>query len=432
MNMTQKNPIPSPDSTFARITKAVGRLLPNRAVAPDDPAPAVVTPSWTIVRSNDVVSIYSMRDHADPSRPDVLLSLRSRPLVWTASTEAGAQANGPGEGVAVTQRKELQFSISQRRVNERGEGCDLTLVDWTMDEALVRRQFETMVAAVFDAYGGTSPSGNAAGVRASSKSSASRKQRLRWFASGAVSATVVLVVWGLLMPSPSSQAALAAAAAGRSAQGVDPQLAAAAAGDPALKALLEGANVPMPKEFAALPAEQQRALMEAALTGARPDPVGATAQDQGQKALTLNADQLASLKRAYALTIGNGPKTVYVFEDPNCSSCQRLSQSIEQMDKSEFTFKLLPVAFLDGSMPIAVGAMCLKDQTSAWLDLLKGVPLMNPAKCAAGTSVIEGNNQLFRSLGLNSTPTLIASSGAVVTGDGSPDAIRRWANSQTR
>lgn len=387
----------------------------------------LVTPDWTVVRHADGVRAYpAYRDGTVGDQPDLTLLLESDSVVWTA-TRTAAEPPATAD-LTHGQRVEERYRVLQRRRGADGL-WDLPLTDWTLDEVAARKQFDAIADGVFTAYAADSGMGTSGATAAAEPEEATpRKAKGRWyFAGGCVATVIVLAIIG--RSGQANGAAVAARPAVSTPSSSEASALAALDSDPQLKALVEGRNVPMPKEFAALPADQQRALLEAAIAQAKADPVGGAA---ASGPLTLKPEQVDALSKASSLTIGSGPKTVYVFEDPHCASCQALASSIEQMDRKEFTFKVLPVAFLDGSMPIAVGAMCEKDPLATWSNLLKGVPLMNPSKCAAGASLIEANNKLFRGLGLDSTPSLIASNGAVVTGNGSPDAIKRWADQQFR
>lgn len=391
----------------------------------------LITPDWTVVRHADAVRAYpAYRDGTVGEQPDLTLLLESDSVVWTATSSPvpdGERAQ-PASGVVHGQRVEERFRVLQRRRGADGF-WELPLTEWTSDELSARTQFDAIADGVFTAYAADSGIGTSTAAHAAvPQGAAPRKAKGRWyFVGGCLATVIVLAIIG--KAGQANGAAVAARPAGATQSASEASALAALDSDPQLKALVEGRNVPMPKEFAALPADQQRALLEAAIAQAKADPVGGAAAGGP---LTLKPEQVDALSKASSLTIGSGPKTVYVFEDPHCASCQALASSIEQMDRKEFTFKVLPVAFLDGSMSVAVGAMCEKDPLSTWSNLLKGVPLMNPSKCAAGASLIEANNKLFRGLGLDSTPSLIASNGAVVTGNGSPDAIKRWADQQFR
>jgi thiol:disulfide interchange protein DsbC len=64
---------------------------------------------------------------------------------------------------------------------------------------------------------------------------------------------------------------------------------------------------------------------------------------------------------------------------------------------------------------------CSPDRAKAWLDVaLRGKPPTTAASC---TNPVEKNLQLGRSLGVNSTPTLILASGERVAGALSKDDL---------
>ena len=125
----------------------------------------------------------------------------------------------------------------------------------------------------------------------------------------------------------------------------------------------------------------------------------------------LDRVDVATLDRSLALkhVRGNGTREVFVFADPQCGFCKQQEQALLAMDDlTVYTF-VLPVLGAE-SRRIAAGVLCAADPAAAWSGwMLRGErPAAASQGCRAST---EGVEQLARGLGINSTPTLVASDG---------------------
>ncbi len=129
----------------------------------------------------------------------------------------------------------------------------------------------------------------------------------------------------------------------------------------------------------------------------------------------LNAIKFESLPLEQAVKIqrGNGKRVVAMFSDPYCPYCKAFEKTLQQVDDITiyvFMFPVIHPELADQSRSV----WCSPDRAKAWLDVaLRGKPPVAPSTCA---NPVEKNLQLGRSIGVNSTPTLILASGERVSG----------------
>ena len=136
----------------------------------------------------------------------------------------------------------------------------------------------------------------------------------------------------------------------------------------------------------------------------------------------LNAIKFDSLPLDQAVKIqrGNGKRVLAMFSDPHCPYCKMFEKTLQQVDDITiyvFMFPVIHPELADQSKAV----WCSPDRAKAWLDVaLRGKAPTGPAACA---NPIEKNLQLGRSIGVNSTPTLILASGEKVSGALSKDDL---------
>ena len=129
----------------------------------------------------------------------------------------------------------------------------------------------------------------------------------------------------------------------------------------------------------------------------------------------LNAIRFDSLPLAQAVQVqrGNGKRVVAMFSDPYCPYCQQIEKSLQQIDDITvyvFMYPVIKPELADHSKAV----WCSPDRAKAWLDLaLRG---KRPTGSASCETPVEKNLELGRSLGVNSTPTLIFANGERVSG----------------
>ena len=149
--------------------------------------------------------------------------------------------------------------------------------------------------------------------------------------------------------------------------------------------------------------------------------LGKIYETQGDRDVTeerlrkLNAIKFDALPLEQAVKIqrGNGKRVMAMFSDPYCPACKQFEQTLQQVDDITiyvFMFPVIRPELADQSKAV----WCSSDRAKAWLDVaLRGKPPTAKPACA---NPVEKNLELGRSLGVNSTPTLILASGERVTG----------------
>jgi thiol:disulfide interchange protein DsbC len=129
----------------------------------------------------------------------------------------------------------------------------------------------------------------------------------------------------------------------------------------------------------------------------------------------LNAIKFDSLPLDQAVKIqrGSGKRVLAMFSDPHCPYCKTIEQTLQQIDDITiyvFMFPVIRPDLADHSKAV----WCSPDRAKAWIDVaLRGQPPTAAPSCA---NPVEKNLQLGKSLGVNSTPTLILASGERVAG----------------
>ena len=129
----------------------------------------------------------------------------------------------------------------------------------------------------------------------------------------------------------------------------------------------------------------------------------------------LNAIKFESLPFDQAVKVqrGNGKRVLAMFSDPYCQACKQFEQTLQQIDDVTiyvFMFPVIRPELAEQSKAV----WCSPDRAKAWLDVaLRGKPPAAKANCA---NPVEKNVELGRSLGVNSTPTLVLANGERITG----------------
>jgi len=102
-----------------------------------------------------------------------------------------------------------------------------------------------------------------------------------------------------------------------------------------------------------------------------------------------------------------------MFSDPYCPACKSFERTLQEVDDITiyvFMFPVIRPELAEQSKAV----WCSPDRAKAWLDVaLRGKP---PAAKPACANPVEKNLELGRSLGVNSTPTLVLGNGERVTG----------------
>ena len=123
----------------------------------------------------------------------------------------------------------------------------------------------------------------------------------------------------------------------------------------------------------------------------------------------LNDSRESAIKRVR----GDGKRTLYTFEDPNCGYCKQLNRELLKVDNVTIYTFLLPILSKD-SVEKARAVWCSEDRAQAWDDLMLKAALPEGAKSCAVP--LERNFQLMRRFGIRGTPAIYLENGRHIGG----------------
>jgi thiol:disulfide interchange protein DsbC len=131
----------------------------------------------------------------------------------------------------------------------------------------------------------------------------------------------------------------------------------------------------------------------------------------------LNAIKFESLPLDLAVKVqrGNGKRVVAMFSDPYCPACRNFERSLAQIDNITVYVFMYPVIRPENTDHSRM-VWCAADRAKAWLDLAAAPRPKLPEAAAGCGDPVDKVLKLGRSLGVNSTPTLILANGERVTG----------------
>src|SRR4051812_14616379 len=131
----------------------------------------------------------------------------------------------------------------------------------------------------------------------------------------------------------------------------------------------------------------------------------------------LNAIKFESLPLDLAVKVqrGNGKRVMAMFSDPYCPACRQFERSLAQIDDVTIYIFMYPVIRPENTEHSRM-VWCSKDRAKAWLDLAAAPKPKVPEAPAGCGDPVDKVLKLGRSLGVNSTPTLILANGERVTG----------------
>jgi thiol:disulfide interchange protein DsbC len=128
--------------------------------------------------------------------------------------------------------------------------------------------------------------------------------------------------------------------------------------------------------------------------------------------------KLKDLPLEKAVKVGNGPKTVIEFTDPDCPYCRRASEALKnRTDITRYVF-LTPLAHPNAITKVQY-VLSSKDQEQAYHDMMAGKPLPDP-KAEFSKEVkaqAEEYMGLARTMGIEGTPTFFINGQQVVGAD---------------
>jgi thiol:disulfide interchange protein DsbC len=131
----------------------------------------------------------------------------------------------------------------------------------------------------------------------------------------------------------------------------------------------------------------------------------------------LNAVKFESLPLDLAVKIqrGNGKRVMAMFSDPYCPACRSFERTLAQLDNVTVYVFMYPVIRPENADHSRM-VWCSPDRAKAWLDLAAAPEPKLPEAQASCADPVDKVLKLGRSLGVNSTPTLIMGNGERITG----------------
>lgn len=146
----------------------------------------------------------------------------------------------------------------------------------------------------------------------------------------------------------------------------------------------------------------------------------------------LNAIKFESLPLDLAVKIqrGNGKRVMAMFSDPYCPACRQFERSLQQMDNVTIYVFMYPVIRPENA-DHSRAVWCSPDRAKAWLELAAAPRPKIPEASPDCDHPLDKVLRLGRSLGVNSTPTLIMANGERVTGGLSAPDLREMLDQAT-
>ena len=119
---------------------------------------------------------------------------------------------------------------------------------------------------------------------------------------------------------------------------------------------------------------------------------------------------------------GNGSRTLYTFEDPNCGFCKQLNQELAKVDDVTIYTFLTPILSQD-SIDKSRAVWCAGDRAKAWDDLMLRAAL--PEGGGTCATPIESSIELMKRFGVRGTPAIFLANGQHISGAIPADQIER-------
>jgi thiol:disulfide interchange protein DsbC len=131
----------------------------------------------------------------------------------------------------------------------------------------------------------------------------------------------------------------------------------------------------------------------------------------------LNAIKFESLPLDLAVKVqrGNGKRVLAMFSDPYCPACRQFERSLAQVDNVTIYVFMYPVIRPENADHSRM-VWCAPDRAKAWLELAAAATPKLPTAAPGCGDPVDKVLKLGRSLGVNSTPTLILANGERLSG----------------
>lgn len=139
----------------------------------------------------------------------------------------------------------------------------------------------------------------------------------------------------------------------------------------------------------------------------------------------LNAIKFEQLPLELAVKVqrGNGNRKLAMFSDPYCPACRQFEKSLQQIDDVTVYVFMYPVIRPENA-DHSRAVWCAADRAKAWLELAAAPRPKVPEAAPNCADPVDKVLKLGRSLGVNSTPTLVFANGERVSGGLSPSDLR--------
>ena len=110
---------------------------------------------------------------------------------------------------------------------------------------------------------------------------------------------------------------------------------------------------------------------------------------------------------------GNGARTLFTFEDPNCGYCKALQGELTKIDNVTIYTFLMPILSQD-SVDKSLAVWCAKDRAGAWEELmLRGIMPESGKSCSSPFNRVA---TLARRFQITATPAIFLSDGRHIGG----------------
>lgn len=110
---------------------------------------------------------------------------------------------------------------------------------------------------------------------------------------------------------------------------------------------------------------------------------------------------------------GGGGRTLFTFEDPNCSYCKALTRELAKMDDVTIYTFLMPLLSQD-SVDKSLAVWCAKDRAAAWEDLMsRGIVPDNSRSCSNPLNRIAALAKRYQ---IQATPAIFLGDGRHIGG----------------
>jgi thiol:disulfide interchange protein DsbC len=131
----------------------------------------------------------------------------------------------------------------------------------------------------------------------------------------------------------------------------------------------------------------------------------------------LNAIKFESLPLDLAVKVqrGSGKRVLAMFSDPYCPACRQFERSLAQVDNVTIYVFMYPVIRPENADHSRM-VWCAPDRAKAWLELAAAATPKLPTAAPGCGDPVDKVLKLGRSLGVNSTPTLILANGERLSG----------------